>query len=266
MPSAADTAIQSLRAVHDELAARVRGYAEADLGRPSGAAEWTVAQVLSHIGSGAEIALAGLEAARAGSPPPEQSFYQSVWDRWNAMSPRQQANGCVSSDAALVEGYEALDGATRNSLRLELPFLPEPVDLDLQAALRLNESTLHGWDVAAADDPAATLNPTAVPLLVDALTGPMSFLVGAIGKSGGADGVLAVRAFDPDRQLTLRISDPVALEASAPDAADGTLTLPAEALLRLLTGRLGGAEHTPATVTVTGPLDLVALRAVFPGF
>ncbi len=265
MPSAADAAIQSLRAVHDELAARVAGYADADLARPSGAAEWTVAQVLSHIGSGAEIALAGLEAARAGSPPPEQSFYQSVWDRWNAMTPRQQADGCVPSDAALVESYEELDDTSRNSLRLDLPFLPEPVGLDLQAALRLNESTLHGWDVAVADDTAATLNPTAVPLLVDALTGPMSFLVGFIGKSGGADGVLAVSTVDPHRQLRLRFGDPVALEASAADAADGTLTLPAEALLRLLTGRLG-ADHTPAGVTVTGPLDLAGLRAVFPGF
>lgn len=174
MTSAADTAIQALRAVHDDLVARVSGYTDVDLLRPSGAAEWTVAQVLSHVGSGAEIARAGLEAAQAGSPPPEQSFYQSVWDRWNAMTPREQADGCISSDAALVEGYEALDGASRNGLRLELPFLPEPVGLDLQAALRLNESTLHGWDVAVADDTVATLNPTAVPVLVSALTGPLS--------------------------------------------------------------------------------------------
>lgn len=265
MSSAADTAIQSLRAVHDDLAERVRSYTDADLARPSGAAEWTVAQVLGHIGSGAEIALAGLRAAQAGSPPPEQSFYQSVWDRWNAMSPRQQAGGGVSSDAALVEGYEVLDGATRNSLQLDLPFLPEPVGVDLQAALRLNESTLHGWDVAVAHDTAATLNPTAVPLLVDALTGPLSFLVGFIGNSRGADGVLAVRTSDPDRQLTLRLSDQVTLEASAPDSTDGALTIPSEALLRLLAGRLG-TQHTPAGIALTGRLDLADLRAVFPGF
>ncbi len=154
MATAADIPIQALRVVHEDLAARVSSYADADLGRPSGAAEWTVAQVLSHLGSGGEIGLAGLAAAQAGSPPPEQSFSQSVWDRWDTMTPRRQADECIASDAALVAAYEGLDGATRSSLRVKLRFLPEPIGADMLAALRLNESALHGWDVAVADDPA----------------------------------------------------------------------------------------------------------------
>jgi len=156
MRNAADPVIHALRAMHDDLVASVDGYDDADMVRPSGAAEWTVAQVMSHLGSGAEIARAGLDAALADSSPPAQSFYESVWARWDALAPRQQADECLLSDAAFVESYEALDDATRNSLRLSLPFLPAPVGLDVTGALRLNESALHGWDVA--DDPRATVS------------------------------------------------------------------------------------------------------------
>ncbi len=271
MATAADIPIQALRVVHEDLAARVNSYADADLGRPSGAAEWTVAQVLSHLGSGAEISLAGLAAARGGAPAPEQSFSQSVWDRWNAMTPRQQADECVSGDATLVAAFEALDGATRSSLRLKLGFLPEPIGADLLAALRLNETTLHGWDVAVADDPAATLDPAAVPVLLDALTGPLSSFLGFLGRGAAAAAVLDVHAVDPDRRLTLRVDDGVSLqpsesaESSGSTGSDATLTLPAEALLRLMTGRLD-PDHTPVGVSTTGAADLAALRAAFPGF
>lgn len=265
MSSAADPAIRALRDVHDDLVARVARASDTDLVRPSGASQWSVAQVLSHLGSGAEIAGAGLAAALAGSAPPEQASYQAVWDRWNAMTPREQADGCVASDAALVQRYESLDDSSRNSLRIQLPFLPEPVGLDLTCALRLNESTLHGWDVAVADDQAVGLHPTAVPVLLGALSGPLSFLVGFLGKGTGTGAVLAVSAVDPDRLLTLRVGEQVSLQPDPASTSDGTLTLPAEALLRLLTGRLG-EEYTPAGVEVTGPLDLAALRATFPGF
>ena len=74
---------------------RARGAGRPDspeqLSRQSGATEWSVAQVLSHLGSGAEIALARLAPAVAGEAVPEIDN-QSVWDRWNAMSPEEQAS------------------------------------------------------------------------------------------------------------------------------------------------------------------------------
>ena len=51
----------------------------------------------------------------------------------------------------------------------------------------------------------------------------------------------------------------------APGEPDGVLTAPAEAWLRLATGRLA-PQHTPAEVELTGPVDLDTLRRVFPGF
>lgn len=85
--SPADTIIAALRRNHDGLAARAREFDEADLTRRSGALKWQVAQVLSHPGSGAEIMLARLRAARTGEEAPGQDFSHSVWGRWNAMDP-----------------------------------------------------------------------------------------------------------------------------------------------------------------------------------
>lgn len=55
MTDLADRTIAALRAHHDELAAVVAGLSDEQLTAPSGSADWKVADVLSHLGSGAEI-------------------------------------------------------------------------------------------------------------------------------------------------------------------------------------------------------------------
>ena len=66
MTSTADQPINALRTGHTTLAALVKELPPGGLTGPSGASEWTIAQVLSHLGSGAEIGLAGLQASIAG--------------------------------------------------------------------------------------------------------------------------------------------------------------------------------------------------------
>src|SRR4051812_4575902 len=117
MSSLADRTITGLRTTHDELAAVVPGLTADQLNRPSGASEWSVAQVLSHLGSGAEITLAGYRAALDGDPAPEQDFNQGVWDRWNAMSPEDQAAGFVERDNVLVETVEGLSPEQRENVQ-----------------------------------------------------------------------------------------------------------------------------------------------------
>lgn len=265
MTSTADPAISALRAVHGALADRVAGYDDAALARTSGATEWTVAQVLSHLGSGAEIASATLQAATTGSPPPGDGFAPTVWARWNAMTPREQADAFVAADAALVASFEALDEATRTDVRVSLGFLPQPIGVDAVAAMRLNEAALHAWDVAVADDADAAVHPDAVPVLVDALAGPLAFLVGFAGRPGPTSATLAVTTSDPERRLTLVVGEQVSVRPGEPPAADGTLTLPAQAWLLLFAGRLG-EDRGAVDATVSGPLDLAALRATFPGY
>ena len=123
MSTPADQIITALRAGHEELAALVRDLKEDDLLRPSGASEWQVSQVLSHLGSGAEINLATLDAARSGAPGPDGDFNRGVWARWDAMSPAEHAAGFLATNERLVEAYEALDAETRAS-HADRPRLP----------------------------------------------------------------------------------------------------------------------------------------------
>ncbi|UBU08738.1 maleylpyruvate isomerase family mycothiol-dependent enzyme [Nonomuraea gerenzanensis] len=259
-----DAVIAALRTGHDSLAATVSSFAEGDLARPSGASEWDISQVLSHLGSGAEIARATLRAALDGEPPRGQDFMQSVWDRWNAMTRGDRADGFLRSDEELIALYESLDQDTRAGLRVDLGFLPAPVDLATAGRLRLSELTLHAWDVRVAFDEHATLAPEAVRQLLHGepdLTG----WLGRPEQLGGEHAVVRVTTSEPESEFALRLSEQVSVDFDLPDKADGTLRLPAEAWLRLVAGRLA-PRHTPEGIATTGAADLDLLRRVFPGY
>ncbi len=68
------------------LADMVEPMTVEELSGPSYDTEWSVAQVLSHLGSGAEIFPLFLEAGLRGKPAPGMAEFQPVWDRWNAKS------------------------------------------------------------------------------------------------------------------------------------------------------------------------------------
>ena len=123
MSTLADRSIAALRTVHDELAGVVPRLTDEQLTGPSGASEWTVAQVLSHLGSGGEIALAGYRAALDGDPAPGQSFNESVWDRWNALTPQEQTAAFLKHDAVVVHTLEGLSAEQRESTTVKLGFL-----------------------------------------------------------------------------------------------------------------------------------------------
>ena len=57
MSDSLDRAIVALRTHHDRLAEVIAGLTPEQLKAPSAASEWSLAQVLSHLGSGAEIFL-----------------------------------------------------------------------------------------------------------------------------------------------------------------------------------------------------------------
>src|SRR3954452_13072901 len=113
MTNLADQVIAALRSGHDDLSAYARELEDKDLRGPSGAGEWDVAHVLSHVGSGAEIGLGALERALSGGGRPPEGFNQSVWDRWNAMAPPEHRDESIEANRRLVERYESLDAKTR---------------------------------------------------------------------------------------------------------------------------------------------------------
>src|SRR6516164_704666 len=83
---------------------------EEQLTGQSACRDWTVAQVLSHLGSGAEIALLMLEATLAGQPM-DRDVVAPIWDTWNAKTPQQQAADCLPSDEAHIKRLEGLTDA-----------------------------------------------------------------------------------------------------------------------------------------------------------
>jgi uncharacterized protein (TIGR03083 family) len=263
MTERADETIKALRSGHDDLAALVRGFTADDLARPSGASKWDVSQVLSHLGSGAEISLASLEGALEGTGTPGGDFNQSVWARWDAMSREERAERFLQANETLTRRYEGLDASTRQNLRIDLGFLPAPVDVAAAGGLRLNELAHHTWDVKVAFEPDATLPPEATPLLFD----QAALLIGFLGRAGelGRTATIAVDTTSPERSFGLEVGEKVTV-VEAPASADAVLTTPAEWWLRLTSGR-HAPEHTPATVTFTGDaITLDDLRRVFPGF
>jgi uncharacterized protein (TIGR03083 family) len=264
MSELADRSIAALRATHDDLAARVAGYSAVDLAATSGSVDWDVAQVLSHLGSGAEIAHAVLTAGLAGEPTPDDEFNQRVWDRWDALDGPARAAGFLESDDRLAQALEELPAGARESASFTW-FLPFPVGIEVFAGMRLSELAQHAWDVRVAFDPADAIPDDVAGTVLDVITGPLSFMVGFLGRGDErAAAVLEVRTTGPERRFGLTLGPQIAV-GPAPDAADGTLTAPAEAVVRLIGGRLR-PEHTPDGIELTGPVSLEQLRAAFPGF
>jgi uncharacterized protein (TIGR03083 family) len=254
----AETWISALRDSHDRLASLIDMATAEQLTAPSYCAEWTVAQVLSHLGSGAEIFSLLLDAGLTGGEPPGRESFPAIWDSWNRRPPEQQAADCQTADAAFVERLENLDEEALANLQLSM--FGMEMDAAGLARMRLSEHALHTWDVAVALDPAANIDPGAVALLIDHLA-PMA---GRTGKSTGDALRVQVETTDPARLLLLEVNDAVALTDGSGAAVSATLELPAEALVRLVYGRLD-AGHTPAGISATG-VDLARLRLVFPGF
>ncbi|WP_410790102.1 maleylpyruvate isomerase family mycothiol-dependent enzyme [Kribbella sp. C-35] len=256
MTTLVDRAIAALRANHDALAALVPTLSDQQLRDRSGAAEWTVAQALSHLGSGAEISRKPIAIAAGEHVEAEDN--QAIWARWNASSPSDQAAGFVKHNAAYLDTVAGLSVEQRD-LPINLGFLPEPVPLVVALGLRLNEVANHAWDVRVGVDPSATVEPDSAELLIELFGGPLAFLLGFSSKPDQLE--QEVRLAIPGGGIT--ITDAITVAGTVDDPT-ATFEGPAEAVVRLLTGRLG-AEHA-AGVSVTGNVTLDELRKVFPGY
>ena len=250
--------IAALRTGHDRLAAFVSGADDDDLTHRSMGTDWSVAQVLSHLGSSAEIGLASIEGA-----PIEN---EAVWDRWNAKGPADMARSAIAADERVVDWYEALSDDELTSRQVRMSFLPAPIPALTASGFRLSELALHSWDVFASFDPTATLAPDATELLLEVLPMMMGFTGRFRPRETRPPGetTIGVTTTDPERQYELQIGDSIELRPATGGPTSGSLTLPAEALLRLAAGRL--PRDREAGATIDGALTLDQLRTAFPGY
>lgn len=257
METSPDPWIGALRHSHDRLQALVGPLDPGQLEQRSYASEWSIAQVLSHLGSGAVIFGLFLQAGLAGQEPPGRDTFVSIWNEWNAKDPQAQAADGLRADEATVERFESLEPDQKAGLRLHL----FGMDLDITglARMRVSEHAVHTWDVAVALDPSATVAPDAVGLLIDTV----GQLAARSAKPDGKERRIRVSTSDPERHFVLETGEAVSLTESDGEEEPSELRLPAEAFVRLVYGRLG-PHHTPP-VEADG-VDLNELRQIFPGF
>lgn len=254
--------IATLRRSHERLAGLVRPLSPEQIRGQSYCDDWSIAQVLSHLGSGAEIGLMMLPGALGEGEEADRESFQAVWDVWNAKNPDEQAADALAADERQVKALEQLTDEQVD--RIRLPFFGMELDAVGLVRLRLGEHAVHTWDVAVRLDPAATVSQDAVDLLIDNVG---QFLAPRLGRAPAEPFAVRIQTTSPQRDYLLATADSVVMTDWPEDGTDAPVSevsMPAEALLRLAYGRLDAA-HTPASVT-GDPADLDQLRAIFPGF
>lgn len=267
--SAVDELATALQASHERLAGILSSLSDSQLGSRSYDSDWTVAQVASHLGSGAEIFGRFVECGVARTSAAGVEF-QPVWDAWNAKSPRAQAGDLLAADRALLDQILAMDADTRQRWHLE--FFGMRHDITSLLRMRLAEHALHTWDIAVALQPSEAVASDAVELVIDNLAG----LVERSGKTQPGVPPVHVVTTNPARAFILELDDaparlrPVSEQSPPrlPSVAEqsptmANLRLPAEAFVRLVYGRLD-PDHTPDSARADG-IDLDTLRRAFPG-
>ena len=128
MTDAAAKSIAAMRRAQDEFSDLVATLTPEQLRTSSACTEWSVADVLSHLGSGAENNRRTLLAGKA-----DMASNQATWDRWNAMTPQEKANNSVSFGEQLVLAFESQNEEARQNRKIDLGILPMPADIALCA-------------------------------------------------------------------------------------------------------------------------------------
>jgi uncharacterized protein (TIGR03083 family) len=248
----------------DALAAsirRLRGIVEplddSAIAQPAYPREWTIAQVMSYLGSGAVIMQRRFEAAVAGAAAPDE-FAPSVWEEWNAKSPCAQVDEALAADAALAAALEAVSDKEREGFS----FVTGPIRVGFEGfvGLRLNEHALHTWDIEVARDRTATIPSSMAELVVDNLELVARYTA---KPTPGEPRAVTVGTTDPRRRFIVDLTaEGATLTPSEDSTGEVDLTLPAEAFVRLIYGRLDPA-HAPPIPGDSALLD--RLRTTYPG-
>lgn len=255
--------IAQLRAEHDALVSLVRKLDEADLSKPSYASDWTVAQVLSHLGSGGEINASNVRAAVHGTERLPKEAYPELWARWDGSNRRAQADGFQDWHGRLVASLEEIPPERLDDLEIVTAMgAMTPGDV---AGMRLREAALHSWDIAVAFDPSAKIRTDSVPILVDQLAGMMGRAADAEAARALEHDEVGITTTEPDRSFVLSLSAEVDLTSGDGAHAGTAIELPSEGLVRLVYGRFDAAHAGPVTgERPPGLLD--SLRTVFTGY
>ncbi len=253
-----DDTLRALRSSVGRLHELVRGLDDDQLNRPSYSSEWSIADTLSHLGSGAVIMRNRLAHVLSDSEAPDDDP-ALVWDEWNAKSPRRQADDALVADEELLEAFENVEVADRR--RATFAMGPLTMSFADFTGARLSEHALHTWDIEVMFDPSALVPSDATAIVVDRL----GLIATFTSRPTGDDRKVQTQTSDPERDFTVTLTpDAVTMDEARGDGggAGHDLVMPSEAFVRLVYGRLD-PQHTPDVRGDVAVLD--TLRAVFPG-
>jgi uncharacterized protein (TIGR03083 family) len=251
-----------LRASSDRLHRLVDGLSETELTRPSFARDWTIAQVLSHLGSAAEICSMLVKRGVTGDMrAPVREEVLPVWERWDALPPSEQRAAWKEADVRHLALLDSLRATQQDTI--EIPYFAGPLNTADYVGYRLSEQSVHAWDIAVALDPAAVIPADEVGLLWRRID-----LVASRFRDGDTLGRLApaqvaIELTDRDRAQLLDLGIELHLYPAEPADPVATLTGTREAVVRLVYGR-----HRPGVdaLKAEGKIRIEDLRALFPGF
>ena len=256
--------IAALRRSHDDLVRFVDDFDERLLETGSGAADWTVAQVLGHLGSGAEIGYGTLRAALEGGPAPDRETLVPIWDALEraaapgrarrlppvGRAPRGRVRGPRRGDARGPAHRPRLPSRAHRrghdgdvpAERARAPQLGRARRLRPRRGARAVHGAVPdrahrpGWRPGPPDRPAARGG---------SASRPPSRSSTCSSSSGTASA--SVRTRTPQARPAPRCGSPPRRWCAWPPVG-------------------WGPAHTPDTVAIEGDLTLDDLRAVFPGY
>lgn len=256
-----DPWLAALHGASQRLKDAVTDLSEQALARPSFADGWSIAQVLSHLGSAAEISATLLERGIAGDTVgPRREELLPVWQRWDALSAPAQREAWQQADARHLHLLDSLDSRQRESVRV--PYFAGLLSVPVYAGYRLSEQSVHAWDIEVALDPTAAIPAPEVELLWERLDLVATRFRDADTLTRLGPGQLAVELMAPRRTLLLDLDAELHLYPCEAAQPAGTITGSAEAMLRLVYGR----NRPQDGITATGMITLDDLRSLFPGY
>ncbi len=209
--------------------------------RKTSCPDWTAADAIAHLATGADFYAQVITSGRRGDPLPP-------WGVSNAaeMRPARHAAGrklIEAGSATLIEGFE------RESATLQEVFaLLREADLSQKAwhprglvpigawiGMRVNELVIHDWDVRQPHEAQAGLAPDALPAMCSCLP-EMQWQFLAQRHAGGLDGIHVLCAGEVSWAFRVH-DDTVTYLAEAPTEFDTCARADAESLILLTMGR-----------------------------
>lgn len=252
--------------VIQDVESRPSSYVEQD----SYCANWKNYQVISHLGSGAELFQKSLETALDGKEAVTPEGRQAVWGHFDSLAPEAVYPEFRDRMDKLMAYLEALPDSKHNEI---IPTFAGNLPLPRALLTRLNEVALHVWDIQVKHNPKLTLNDESAALLL-----PM--VVDRLPNRAKREGLDELHgspvSFDlsgaASRQFTL---SPGAEQASVEDGLASnalfTVKMSAEAFERMVAGRqpIQDAVTSGQAQVSANPANMGAypsLNKIFPGY